>query len=142
MKKLYFILLLSATTFFSCKKDGCRDSDAENFCSDCKDAGGCQFVGNLVFWYNQTTAQSVLAAGSTSFTYYVEGKLIGSSAASVYWTGSPNCGQNQSITAEVNLGSSRSKSVSYKVVDQDNDIIWQGSIELQGKTCMKLELTP
>ena len=43
--------------FSSYKKDGGRDSDAENFCEECKDAGGCQFVGKVVLWYNQTTSQ-------------------------------------------------------------------------------------
>ena len=69
----------------------------------------------------------------------MNGYLVGSSA-NIYWTGAPECGQNQSITATVELGSSRSKNVSFKVVNQNNKTIWQGDTELQGKTCLKLQL--
>lgn len=57
-----------------------------------KDDASCQYESKEVFWYNQTTADSLIADGATALTYYVDGQVVGSSAAFVYWTGAPNCG--------------------------------------------------
>lgn len=142
--KLLFIglLAISTTIFTSCKKEGCTDVDAENYCDKCKkDDGSCQFKGQIVFWYNQATADSLVNDGATALTYYVDGKVVGSSAASVYWTGAPNCDQGGSVTVSKNLGNVKNKSYTYSVKDQTGFEYWSGTVNFTANTCTATQLT-
>jgi hypothetical protein len=100
-----------------------------------------EYTGKIVFWYNQSTANHLVTDGSTALTYTVDGKIVGSSAANVYYTSAPDCGSNGSITVEKDLGSSKSKSFSYSIKDQTGDIIWSGSVTFEANTCTKTQLT-
>ena len=105
--KLSFAILAIGTLsmmFTSCGKDeifGSTDPIADNYdeLADMTD-GSCQYSGEIVFWYNQATAQALLLDDTTALTYYVNGEIVGSSAASVYWTAAPNCGQDASVTVK------------------------------------------
>lgn len=135
-----FCALVFTTT--GCKKKGCTDTDAENYCEKCKDDGSCQFKGQIVFWYNKATADSLLADGATALTYYVDGAVAGSSAASVYWTGAPNCDQSGSVTVTKDLGNVKNKSYSYSVKDQTGFQYWSKSAEnFTANTCTAIQLT-
>lgn len=142
-KSFAFAMLLALPMFFaSCAKKGCTDKNAANYESGAtRDDGTCTYKGSVVFWYDKTCSGLLALDGTTSLTYYVDGKVVGSSAASVYWTGAPNCGQAASITVEKDLGFSKTKTYSYSVKDQDGVEIWGGSINFEGNTCLKQELT-
>lgn len=146
MKRLSYItmlLLISGTvTLSSCRKEGCTDKTATNYNAKAKkDDGTCSYEGSIVFWYDLTTAASLQSIGETSLTYYFDGVIVGSQAASVGWTGAPECGQNGSITVTKSLGFVKSKSYSFKVVDQDGVTIWENTITLDANTCKKEQLT-
>ncbi|MEI6879913.1 MAG: hypothetical protein WCK82_01040 [Bacteroidota bacterium] len=144
MKKLLTIMGVALLTAFvsGCGKSGCTDANAVNFESGAKkDDGSCTYKGNVVFWYGKTTAASLAAIGSTALTYYVDSKLVGSGAASVYWTGAPECSQAQSVTITEDLGIAKNKTYSYSIKDQDGDEIWTGVVNFTANTCLKMELT-
>lgn len=146
MKIIKFItiglLIAGATLLSSCKKEGCTDPSAENYCDECKkEDHSCQFKGEIVFWYNQTAANGLANDGATSLTYYVDGQIVGSSAASVYWTGAPNCGQNSSITVSKSLGNVKNKSYDYSVKDQTGYTYWSGTANFTANTCATIQLT-
>lgn len=145
MKISICIILVVCSTFLiqGCTKtSGCQDPNAENFNSEAnKDCNCCEYEGSVVFWYGKNSTEDLLDFGSTSLSYFVDGQLVGSSAANVYFTGAPNCGQNSSVTVTKQLGGAKSKTYSYKVVDQDNDVIWEGIVNIDANTCLKLELT-
>jgi hypothetical protein len=135
------IVLLTALTFIGCKKKGCTDADATDYCSNCKsDAGSCQFEGKMVFWYGKTVADSSVANGKSSYTYYIDGQLVGSSAASVYYTIAPNCGQSGTVSVTKPLGTVKSKSSAYVVKDDAGVQIWAGTINFTANTCVAQEL--
>jgi hypothetical protein len=142
-KKTFFgiaILIMAASV--SCKKPGCTDPDAENYCEDCKDDNAtCQFEGSVVFWNNQATANFLIDDEATALTYYVDGAVVGSSATSVYWTGAPDCGQSGSITVNKSLGNVKNKSYNYSVKDQDGIEYWSGVANFTANTCTALQLS-
>lgn len=146
MKTIKFLslglLIIGTTIFTSCGKKGCTDPDAENYCENCKkEDNTCTFKGQIVFWYNQATADSLLNDGATALTYYVDGAVAGSSAASVYWTGAPNCDQSGSVTVSKDLGTVKNKSYSYSVKDQTGFEYWSGTANFTANTCTATQLT-
>ena len=111
MKKFGLILIalsLSATTMLttSCSKEqGCTDPDSKNYSATAEeDDGSCAYEGEVVFWYNKITSENLYDDGSDALTFYVDGKVVGSSNANVYWGSAPSCGDNASITVTKDLG--------------------------------------
>lgn len=144
MKKLSicFGVLLSALLLTSCAKEqGCTDASASNYNPDAvENDNSCTYEGSLVFWYDSQTADDLYFDGSSSLKYYIDGALIGSSAADVYWQGAPSCGQSGSISVTKSLGTAKSKSVNYRVLDDFNDVIWEGVISIEAGACTKFRL--
>lgn len=142
-KFTFFIILTFILSFFisSCGTAGCTDNQAENYDPSAKKHCCCEYKGTVVFWYGKTTSQNLMNYGSTVLTYYVDGKIVGSGAVNIYWNSSPSCGQAASITVEKDLGGVTNKSFSYRIVDQDGDVIWDGYENWTANTCLKDELT-
>jgi hypothetical protein len=124
-----------------CQTEGCTDPTAVNYEStaDIND-GSCNYEGEVVFWYNAATSQDVIDFYGESLLFYVNGQLIGSTAASVYWMGAPDCGQNASITYTGTWQNNTSKTVSYEVWDEDGYQWWSGTITLNANNCLALQL--
>jgi hypothetical protein len=136
------LLVVGATFFTSCKKEGCTDPDSKTFNADAKkDDGTCQYEGRALLWYGQTTSTELQNDGATTLTYYVDGQVVGSSATSVYWTSSPECGQNGSITVTKDLGGVKNKSYTYSVKDQTGFEYWTGVLNFTANSCEAVQLT-
>ncbi len=150
MKKISFILiatLFSAATMFttSCSKElGCMDPDSKNYNPSAeKDDGSCAYEGKVIFWYGEATANGLTNDGAVSLTYYVDGKIVGSSSANVYWNGqsAPDCGQEGLITVTKDLKNVKTQSYSYSVKDQTGFEYWSGTLNFNANTCYALELS-
>lgn len=141
--KLTFTVMTLAIFLGACAKEGCTDGIADNFCEDCKkDDGTCTYSASLQFWYGQSTATNLVTNGSTSLTYYIDNAIVGSSAASVYYTGDPDCATSGVVRQKKELGKEKSKAATYKIVDDLGDIIWSGSeIFDANKSCTSIQLT-
>jgi len=135
-------MLMGVLAFTGCKREGCTDRDSAAYDPDAKnDDGSCQYQGEIVFWYDQATADYLTnICVSTSLTYYVDGQVVGSSAASVFFTGAPNCGQNSTITVTKDLGSVKSKSFSFSIKDDIGDELWNGTDNFTANTCLIIKL--
>ena len=141
--KILLTVLFLATifTFNSCKKEGCTDPEADNFCTECKKADhSCKFSGSIVFWFNQTAATGLVNDGATVLYYYVNGNLVGSTASNLYWGSAPNCGDSGPITVKKDLGTSKSLTESYVVKDQTGFIYWNGTVNYVAGKCYSIEL--
>ena len=101
---------LVIATMSSCKKKGCTDSTASNFCTKCKaDEGTCQYQGNVVVWWTQSTAQSWLNTyAATQVDVTIDGIFIGTyPIPGTYWSSTPTCGANGSINYSKSLGNAK-----------------------------------
>jgi hypothetical protein len=145
MKKIKFLsvglMIASATLFTSCQKEGCTDLDATNYSSKAKkNNGSCNYEGSVVFWYGQQVSSFLQDDDAITLTYYLDGQVVGSSATSVFWSASPNCGQNGSVTVTKDLGGSKSKAYTYSVKDQTGFEYWSGVVNVSANTCLAIEL--
>jgi hypothetical protein len=146
MKKIIYASLASVlmlTTLNACKKEGCTDSFATNYDEKAdSDNGTCTYTGTVQFWYGKSASDWLDTVEVTSLAYYVDNQLIGSSAANVYFTGDPSCTQANVVRKTMDLGLAKTKTVPYKVVDQNSDVIWSGNVTFDGtKSCLSIQLT-
>ena len=137
--KTLIAIYVMALAFMSCKKDpvkGCKTSYATNYNSSAEeDDGSCTYESKVIFWQNQTNSASLVSQGVTSLTFYVDGSVIGSCAASVYNTSAPTCSGSGAASVTKSLGNSSSKSFSYSVKDQTGQEIYGGNMTLDGSNC-------
>ena len=150
MKKVTLILIcltmiggLSFTK--SCKKDtkikGCMDKDSYTYSAAAQeDNGSCLYEGEVVIWYDQAASTGLIGVGATALTYYLNGEVVGSSASSVYWTVSPDCGANGSITATEDLGKVKTHAYTLSVKDQTGIEQWNSLINIDANTCLQFQL--
>ena len=87
MKKTSFFLvalgaILMLSTMSSCKKDT---------------------SGKVTFWYGEAVSLDAALSSTTSFTFYLNNEIIGSSAASIYSVGKPECGNGGAVSKNVDL---------------------------------------
>jgi hypothetical protein len=139
-------LIIGLASTGSCKKDnkikGCMDKDSQNYDPTAQeDNGSCLYEGQVVFWYSQTASAGLIADGATALTFYLNSQVIGSSAASVYWTTAPDCGQNGSITVTEDLGKVKTHAYSLSVKDQTGHEYWTGTVNVDANTCTLYQLT-
>ena len=78
---------------------------------------------------------------ATTLTYYVDGQIVGSGASNIFWTGAPECGQDGSVTITKDLGSVKTQSYTYSVLDQTGWEYWSGVFNFNANTCTGVELT-
>ena len=143
MKNIFYFLciILISLLMFSCAKEGCTDPDAENYNSSAtKSDGSCTFQGRVVFWYDEATSDSLYYFGSDFLIYTVDGEVVGTQEINTYLKVVPICGQSVSIAVTKDLGSNKTKSFNYSVVDDLGDEIWGGNLEFTGNTCWGHEL--
>ncbi len=124
MKKvsLFFVALgaiLMLTTMSSCNKDT---------------------SGKVTFWYGQGVALLANSVGVTSFTFYLNNEVIGSSAADVYSVNTPDCGNGGAVTKSVDLEGDDSATLNYKIVDEDGDTWWEGTVKIEDGGCVNQQL--
>ena len=134
-KIVVLVLAISALLVSSCRKSGCTDLDATNYSASAKQSdGSCTYSESLIFWQDQATAQS-WAGFATTLYYYVDGQLVGSSAANVYFSGTPSCSQNGLTSTEIDMGKNKSKSVNVKVIDDTGFEWWNEFISVTAGSC-------
>lgn len=146
LKKFGLALLAMGTmsvVFTSCSKvQGCMDADADNYDALAEeDDNSCVYSGSVVFWYGESAAEFLINDGATALTYYVDGQIVGSTSASVFWTGAPDCGQDASLTVTKDLGNAKNKSYTYSIEDQTGLEYWSGVANFTANTCVATELT-
>jgi hypothetical protein len=106
----------------------------------CSKADPADKVGKMIFWQSQSNAQELGNFGITSLTFTVNGNIVGSMAANVYFNAVPSCGNTGGVNANINLGQSSSKSVLWKATDQDGDLVYEETATVQADGCLQVQL--
>jgi hypothetical protein len=96
--------------------------------------------GKVTFWYGQGVALLANSVGVTSFTFYLNNEVIGSSAADVYSVNTPDCGNGGAVTKSVDLEGDDSATLNYKIVDEDGDTWWEGTVKIEDGGCVNQQL--
>jgi hypothetical protein len=150
MKKVISIffclsLLTGLASTNSCKKDnkikGCMDKDSQNYSATAQaDDGSCLYSGQMVFWFDQAASAGLIADGATTLTYSLNSQVIDSRVTSIYWTTTPLCGDNGSISVTEDLGKVKTKAYSLSVKDQTGFEYWKATVNFDANTCTQFQL--
>lgn len=98
-------------------------------------------TGRIIVWQAKANAEDNTANGITSFKLFVGGKLSGSMAADLFWNVAPDCGNTSAMNATWDLGTKTSQTVTYEIKDQDDNVVYNGTITVEKDVCKQLELT-
>jgi hypothetical protein len=97
--------------------------------------------GKVTFWYGQSVSLTANAIGVTSFTFYLNNEIIGSSSANVYSVNTPTCGSGGAVTKTMDLDAEESATFNYKVVDENGDTWWEGTVKIEDGGCINQQLS-
>jgi len=141
MKKILFATaILTSLISTSCKKKGCIDSLASNYDEKAKkDDGTCTFEGSVVFWIGETESISLVSSGVAELNVYVDNVKVGDQGSNIYHSSNPGCGAPTVVTKSVDLGTAKTKVVSYKIIDEDSTTHYSGQVTV-GTGCTDVEM--
>jgi hypothetical protein len=148
IRKSHFIISFAFMSLVavSCKKEeGCTDNSATNFSESAEeDNGSCTYSGSVVFWNDEQFSDSLLANNIVSVRVYLNGSLLGSLLSNEYWTGPPACGAAGSLTANLDLGSSKSKAFQIRLervyFNGQSAVVSEGNYTVNANTCKQEQL--
>ena len=130
MKKILLATaILTSLISTSCKKKGCIDSQATNYDEKAKkDDGTCTFSGNVVFWIAQSESIDITSSGVSQLNVYVDNVKAGDQGSNIFHSSNPGCGEATVVTKAVDLGTAKTKVVSYKIIDEDDVTHFSGNV--------------
>ncbi len=146
---LFFTILISLVVNNSCEKDikpveiikGCMDAEGKNYNPLAAESdGSCEYSGSVVFWYNEAVSDSLIGSGAVKLFCYIDTLEIGSLRTIKYLLESPECGQSNSISGELDLGPLKIREFSYSIKDQTGHEFWKGSFPVYANSCGETEL--
>ena len=70
--------------------------------------GYVEFEADVVFWYTSVSTELLASAGAEEMTYEFAGNTIGTFSTSTFWNFQPDCGQSNTISILMDLGSNKS----------------------------------
>lgn len=129
-----FLVLVSG-----CKKEGCDDQFALNYNSKVnKNNGTCLYELKSVFWYGEEASTNLQDDNITSLRFFVGDLLIGTKMTNEYWSTAPDCGFGMNFRENSSLTSTTHN---YSVLDQNNEVVWSGTLTLGAGVCISKEMT-
>lgn len=137
------VLLCSAGLFTGCEITyrGCTDPDATNYdITADTDDGSCTYEGAAVFWYGASVAEELDLYLSDSLTFFIDGEPMLSMATNQYWLVAPECGMYNSYTVVAALNGGASRVSTYQIIDNFDDILWDGVVAFNKNSCTAVEL--
>lgn len=143
MKYTWMALIgaLFLTTGCELSYRGCMDPEATNYDATADtDDGSCTYEGQAVFWYGSAVAQDLDAYFSDTLTFYVEGEAQIVTATDMYWSVAPDCGEYNTYTVTASLPGGEPRVVSYQVIDNFDDVLWDGIVAFNLGGCTAIEL--
>jgi hypothetical protein len=141
----------------SCDKRGCTNSNASNYCVECKeDDGSCytdRYKSRRVFWFDKTTSDSLIANGYSTLYCWVHDAPNGTPAAfkgssTRYFSASPTCDSTHMMAITYYLKRGEALSLSFLVADSakakyigyEKIKNWGGNISISAGECTVTQL--
>ncbi len=114
---LFLSLLFLGFSGVSCKKEipGCKDEEADNYLYGAtEDDGSCTYSGQLSFWYDNETRDSLVANDAENVFPFVNDSV----STNIYpdfvlWSAQPDCKTNSVGRLQVSLGHEKSKMINF-----------------------------
>lgn len=97
-------------------------------------------IAKVIIWQGQSNASDWDILNVQSLTTYVDGEIVASQKASIYFTSEPNCTSNGGMKFDVNLQKNKSGRIN-TIVKGDNGVEYYNEfIDVVTTDCNKLEL--
>lgn len=122
-------------------KTGCMESDAANYSKKAtKNCNCCEYTGAIVFWYNKSTSDSLIAHGASTLEYKLDNELIYTKSTSLHWEKSPDCFDRTALSISKNQNNKKVVSHIYEIRDNNAKVIWSDTVDFVGGKCIPVEL--
>lgn len=99
-----------------------------------------KFSGTQSFWYDEDTADDLIAYGITEVSMYVDGNLVSTRDAYDHFLKDPGCGSGNFVFVDKGMFKKENRTYAYKVVNQADSVIWEGVFQMSQSKCNSLEL--
>ena len=97
-------------------------------------------IAKVILWQGQANASSWSALSVTSLTTYVNGELMASQAANIYFSSQPSCSSNGGMKFDINLKKNTTGRINV-IVKGDNDVeYYNEQLDIKSTDCNQLEL--
>lgn len=148
----FFLAAVLVFVFAGCSRQGCLDTDAENYEPKATvSCSCCQFTGKGIAWYRKPFYEKVKASGANQFYFFMADKEVGHVRYIAYFSDSPpifssngsdyvyyNPGDDP--VAIVPIGGLKQKKVLLTCRDEKNNLLWQDSVEITANKLTTFEL--
>jgi hypothetical protein len=97
-------------------------------------------IAKVIVWQGQVNAASWNAFSVTSLTTYVNGELMASQAAGVYFNSTPSCASNGGMKFDINLKKNTTGRINMIIKGDDGVEYYNEQLDIKSTECNQLEL--
>ena len=97
-------------------------------------------IAKVIIWQGQANATSWSAFSVTSLTTYVNGELMASQAAGIYFNSTPSCASNGGMKFDINLKKNTTGKINVIVKGDDDFEYYNEQMDIKSTECNQLEL--
>jgi len=97
-------------------------------------------IAKVILWQGQANASSWSALSVTSLTTYVNGELMASQAAGIYFNSTPSCASNGGMKFDINLKKNTTGKINVIVKGDDGVEYYNEQLDIKSTECNQLEL--
>jgi len=97
-------------------------------------------IAKVIIWQGKLNAELWSAWSVTSLTTYVNGELMASQAAGIYFNAEPSCTSNGGMKFDINLKKNTTGKINVIVKGDDGVEYYNEQLEIKSTDCNQLEL--